>query len=250
MNLILENCPVCSSRHLHYSFTLKDHRVVRCDECALMMINPQPLNETLETIYGSDYFVFSHSDLGRIHADELKSSTANRYLNQLLSGDEDLTNKVLLEVGCGSGDFLVSAALQGLSVVGVEYSSHACETTHRKLAKNGAKFEIIQGDISIVENSSHLGKYDYVVFCDVIEHVRDPRYFIKVVNQLLKPGGKFFCAVPSLDSWSARLLKTNWMEFKLEHLFYFNAKNLKSIFFQEGFSDFTLIPSKKTLSIG
>jgi 2-polyprenyl-3-methyl-5-hydroxy-6-metoxy-1,4-benzoquinol methylase len=249
MNNTVEKCPVCSSRHLHYAFTLKAHRVVRCNECALMMLNPQPSDEVLESIYGSDYFVFSDNAQDRLHTDELKRSTANRYLDQFLSEDENLANKSLLEIGCGSGDFLVAAASKGLSVVGVEYSPYACQTTKQKLAGNDVKFEIIQGDISTVNEISHFGKYDYVVFCDVIEHVRDPQYFVKIVNKLLKPGGGFFCAVPSLDSWSAKLLKTNWMEFKLEHLFYFNTSNLKSLFFQGGFSDFSIIPSKKTLSI-
>jgi len=249
MKNTIGKCPVCSSRHLHYAFTLEDHRVVGCDDCDLMLINPQPTDEDLSRIYGSDYFVFSNDIEGQIHVNELKGSTAKRYLDQLLNGDKDLKGKTLLEIGCGSGDFLVAAASKGLKVVGVEYSPHACQATQRKLAQDGYQFEIIQGDISKVDNSLHFDKYDYLVFCDVIEHVRDPRYFVKIVNKLLKPGGKFFCAVPSLDSWSAKLLKTNWMEFKLEHLFYFNKKNLKSLFFQEGFSDFDLAPSKKTLSI-
>ena len=242
-------CPVCNSKNLHYSFSLQDHRIVECDSCALMMINPQPTDHVLASIYGSDYFVFADSPEGRSHVNDLKRATAEGYLNHLVAKDADLLGRNLLEIGCGSGDFLAAALSKGMNVVGVEYSAHACQATHEKLDQIGGSFEIIQGDISRVDENSHFGKYDYVVFCDVIEHVRDPRYFVKIVNQLLKPGGKFFCAVPSLDSWSAKLLKTNWMEFKLEHLFYFNKKNLKSLFFQEGFSDFSLIPSKKTLSI-
>jgi len=46
-----------------------------------------------------------------------------------------------------------------------------------------------------------------------------------------------------------QLLKTNWMEFKLEHLFYFDTKNLRSILFQNGFSEFRSFPARKTLSM-
>jgi DNA-directed RNA polymerase subunit RPC12/RpoP len=52
-------CTVCGSRHLHYSFSLEQHRIVRCDDCGFMLINPQPSDEVLGQIYGSDY-LFCH----------------------------------------------------------------------------------------------------------------------------------------------------------------------------------------------
>ena len=42
-----------------------------------------------------------------------------------------------------------------------------------------------------------------------------------------QPGGVIFVATPSLDSWSARLLRERWMEFKAEHLFYFDSATLR-----------------------
>jgi len=214
-----------------------------------MLLNPQPSDEVLSNIYGNNYFIFSDSEEGQNHTNELKLATAKRYLNLLVRDEENFIGKKLLEIGSGSGDFLLAAASLGIEVVGVEYSKHACKTASNKLSKLDGKYEIIQGDISLLDNNIHYANYDFVVFCDVLEHVRDPRNFIKIVYKLLKPHGRIFCAVPSLDSWSAKLLKTDWMEFKLEHLFYFNTKNLRSLFFQEGFSNFEIMPSKKTLSI-
>jgi SAM-dependent methyltransferase len=243
-NNLINVCAVCGSRHLHYAFSLEEHRIVRCDDCGYMLINPQPTNEVLGQIYGNDYFVLSSDQEGTEHVAALKKSTADSYLDLLFPVDRKVTGS-LLEIGCGGGDFLSRAAVRGLKVTGIEYSAHACATARSKLDE--FQGEVIQGEISILEGQKEC--FDYIVFCDVLAYVRDPRIFLQTVFDLLKPNGSIFCVVPSLDSWSARLLKTNWMEFKLEHLSYFDTKSLRSLLFQEGFSEISHFPAKKTLSI-
>ena len=241
---MIKTCTICGSRHLHYAFSLEQHRIVRCDDCGFMLINPQPTNEVLAQIYGGYYFVLSSSTDGIDHVSELKKSTADRYLDMLLPATRGVSG-TLLEIGCGSGDFLSRAVARGLKVTGVEYSPHACATARTKL--DGDQGEVIQGEISVLAGQREL--FDYIVFCDVLEHVRDPRLFLQLVFELLKPNGQILCVVPALDSWSARLLETNWMEFKLEHLSYFDTKSLRSLLFQERFTEIRHFPAKKTLSL-
>jgi len=86
------------------------------------------------------------------------------------------------------------------------------------------------------------------VLADVIEHVRDPREFLAAVHRLLAPGGVILVATCSLDSWSARLLKTRWMEFKPEHLVYYGVRTLQSQLWQSGFEGVVTLPGLKSLS--
>lgn len=209
-----------------------------------MFLNPQPSDEILNQIYSDDYFVLSSSEEDAHHATHLKQSTADRYLDVLI-GDGNASSAALLEIGCGSGDFLQCAAARGMKVTGVEHSPYACGVARSKLKEGQG--EVIQGNIRVLSTKS--GVFDYIVFCDVLEHVRNPHAFLRTVFGLLKPDGSVLCIVPSLDSWPARLMKTNWAEFRLEHLFYFDIKNLRSIFFQNGFSDFRCFPAKKIISI-
>jgi 2-polyprenyl-3-methyl-5-hydroxy-6-metoxy-1,4-benzoquinol methylase/DNA-directed RNA polymerase subunit RPC12/RpoP len=236
-------CAVCGSRNIHYAFSLKEHRIVRCDNCGFMFFNPQPSNAVLSQIYSSNYFIALGKD-GSDHVEYLKESTADRYLNALL-GSDDVSSSTLLEIGCGRGEFLCRAAARGIKITGVELSEHACAEARSKLKEGQG--DVIQGEIDVFAGQKE--KFDYIVFCDVLEHVRDPHGFLRTVFNLLKPNGSMLCVVPSLDSWSARLLKTNWVGFKLEHLFYYNTKNLRSMLFQNGFSEFRHFPAKKTLSI-
>jgi 2-polyprenyl-3-methyl-5-hydroxy-6-metoxy-1,4-benzoquinol methylase len=243
-NKFTNTCLVCKSRHLYYSFSLFQHRIVQCNDCGLMLLNPQPSDEVLGKIYSDNYFVLSDQNQGISHVETLKKSTAARYLDQLIPNGIQ-AGASLLEIGCGSGDFLKVAAMRGLKVTGVEYSPYACDVARAKL--KGFNLKIYQGEINVLAGSKEC--FDYIVFCDVLEHVRDPRMFLKQVFELLKPNGEILCVVPSLDSWSARLLKTKWMEFKLEHLTYFDTKNLRSLLFQEKFSQIKHFSAKKTLSV-
>lgn len=242
---IRNDCAVCYSRHLHYAFSLEQQRIVRCDDCGFMLINPQPINDGLAHKYnGGDNFALSSEQEEADHVAAFKKSTANSYLDLLFQGETTVSGS-LLEIGCGNGDFLSCAAARGLKVTGVEYSPHACATARCKLEEFQA--EVIQGEISALAGQKEC--FDYIVFFDVLDHVRDPRLFLQAVFDLLKPDGSIFCVVPTLDSWSARVFKTNWMEFKLENFSYFDTKTLRSLLFQEGFSEIKHFSAKNTLSI-
>ncbi len=240
---ISRECTVCHSRHIYYAFTKDNNRIVCCYICGFVFINPLPSSEMLSTIYDEQYFVVASSTNGINHTSDLKKSTAALYLDTLIGKDHKASG-TLLEIGCGNGDLLSVAAERGLCVTGVEFSPVACETARCKLKNHNG--QIIQGEITALADQKEC--FDYIICNNVLEHVRDPRFFLQTVYELLKHDGRLFCVVPSLDSWSAKLLKTNWMEFKTEHLSYFDTKNLGSILFQEGFSEIKHFPAQKILS--
>ena len=76
-------CSVCGSVRLSYSFSLQSHRVMHCEDCALMFLNPQPSDAELATIYSAEYFLGHDTEEGRRDASELKRATARQYLAEL-----------------------------------------------------------------------------------------------------------------------------------------------------------------------
>jgi len=217
---------------------------VRCDDCGLLLTNPQPSNDELGRIYASDYFLRGRSETNQGAVERLKSRTAGLYLD-LIERYRGESGGRLLEVGSGEGDFLVSAIERGFKVTGVEYSEHACAVASKKVAPRCPP-EIICGEITDV---SGMGVYDVCVLSDVIEHVRNPRHLLERVHELLCPGGTIFIATPSLDSWSARLLKNRWMEFKPEHLFYFDSSTLQTLLLDCGYRHIIEQPGIKALNV-
>ena len=114
----------------------------------------------------------------------------------------------------------------------MEYSRDACAVARAKLSTQSG-WDVICGE---VEDIPSKGIYDICVLSDVIEHVRNPRALLERVHELLQPDGIILIATPSLNSWSARLLRSKWMEFKVEHLFYFNSSTLQSLLIDCGFA--------------
>lgn len=212
-----------------------------------MGISPQPSDETLKKIYGAEYFPLSRTPEGENHSRFLKYATAQHYLDVL---EEDLKRSGrpvqgvrLLEIGIGFGDFLEAATHRGYDVTGIEYSEAAAERARLRL---GQSVRIIRGEVSDLPDSEC---FDVIIFNDVLEHVRDPLDFLGKVHKALHEDGVIFCAIPSLDSTTAKLQGADWVEFKLEHLFYFNDANARRLLVKTGFEDITVLPARKTLSL-
>ena len=235
------DCPVCASRRLGYAFSHAGYRIARCTDCGVMFSNPQPTDEQLTEIYNADYFLGAGSADGQAATREMKRATARLYLEEINRYCGAASGR-LLEVGCGDGDFLVEAEAAGFQVTGVELAAPACEQARVRL-KSG---EVICG---LLESSGlPEEQFDLCVLSDVIEHVRDPLAFLANVRRLLKPNGAIFIATPSLASWSAKLLRQNWMEFKPEHLTYFDPKTLETALFRTGYHEVIVQPGWKILS--
>ncbi|MBF0496847.1 MAG: glycosyltransferase [Deltaproteobacteria bacterium] len=243
-DLLVKVCPCCNNNKLYYLFSIRDtHRVVMCQDCGLLLLNPQPSDEELDAIYGPEYFLGNSLENGTDHQSRLKQATAVNYLN-LLARYRGASGGELLEVGPGQGNFLAAAASQGYNVTGLEYSSCACDVIRSNLQGRG---RVICGEIDQLSDEQE--KYDVCILSDVIEHTRDPRSLLHNIHRLLKPGGVIFASTPSTDSWPAKLMKTRWMEFKIEHLFYFSRDNLESLLFRCGFHQMITVPAVKSLSL-
>lgn len=238
-------CTICSGPRLYYVFSLKEgYRVVRCHDCDFMTLSPQPTDQQLAEIYSADYFLSDKDGVTEEHFRELKQSTAKSYLKLIEKYMAGRPQGTLLEIGCGEGDFLIQAEACGFQVSGVEYNPHVVERLKKKLNSTA---KIYCGEIDVLEGQRAL--YDVCILSDVIEHVRDPRDFLAKIRRLLKDDGILFIACPSLDSWSAKILKERWMEFKPEHIHYFSSKTLQSLLFHMGFGEMVELPGQKTLSL-
>ncbi len=98
----------------------------------------------------------------------------------------------VLEVGCGLGDTLTSIKFRypKSDVRGVEIVD--------KVAKLGnSKIEIVSGDIEKLELPPDM-KFDYVIFADVLEHLRDPEDVLKKISKSLKKDGFIITSIPNL----------------------------------------------------
>jgi 2-polyprenyl-3-methyl-5-hydroxy-6-metoxy-1,4-benzoquinol methylase len=228
---------------MYYAFSHHGYRVVRCADCRLLMLNPQPSDDELIAIYTAEYFLGDDTPAGHARVSDMKAATARSYLEQIRRYRGRQGGR-LLEIGCGQGEFLLEAQQLGYAVTGVEVSADAARRARQRLGGGN----IVCGEIDSVACAEH--SFDVCVLADVIEHIRDPMAFLRTIRRLLKPNGLVFIATPSVDSWSARLLRQNWMEFKPEHLVYFDANTIQNALFRAGFDQVVVQPGWKVLNLG
>lgn len=238
-------CPICSQpgpRRSHSLALANDYGVWLCPHCGAGHLRPQPSDEVLGQIYSASYFLGERTTEGESRVAALKRATAELYFSSLREIIGDRTGD-LLEIGCGSGDFLLAAQSRGWRVRGLEISKHAAATANARLGQPLV-------DVGTVEQTPlTFASCDVAVFLDVVEHVRNPHYFLTQIYNALRPGGVAFIVTPSLDSWSAKLMGRTWMEYKPEHLYYFGTRSISIALTQTGFSDVVVRNNPKILSI-
>jgi SAM-dependent methyltransferase len=93
------------------------------------------------------------------------------------------------------------------------------------------------------------GPFDVCVLSDVIEHARDPKTLLEGVARMLARNGTLLISTPSVAHWSARILGRHWMEFKEEHLFYFDPRTTQRLLDRCGYDHVVIRPSLKRLNL-
>jgi len=97
----------------------------------------------------------------------------------------------VLDAGCGNGFFAKQLRERGFDVVGMDLEESGVEHA-RKLCPD-VHFEVasVYDDIA-----ARFGQFDAVVSLEVIEHLYDPRAFVRRVRECLRPAGLFILSTP------------------------------------------------------
>lgn len=106
----------------------------------------------------------------------------------------------VLDVGCSTGYFgeaLIN--LKECDVWGVDIDEADIKEAQKRLTK------ALVLDINDTKTYSKLGKFDVIIFADVLEHLIDPRTTLKNVKKLLNPDGRVIFSIPHMAHSSVRL---------------------------------------------
>jgi 2-polyprenyl-3-methyl-5-hydroxy-6-metoxy-1,4-benzoquinol methylase len=241
--LSMQACEVCESSDFRPMFDKADHHFVRCAICGLERIDPQPSDETLARIYGAHYY-----DAWGLHDDEatvaaLKKGTFRFVLGKL---PPPARGAKLLDCGAATGFLLEVARDLGYDPYGVELSEFGAKAIADKLGAD----HVHQGELAGARfPAAGKGDFAVVTMCDYIEHVRDPKQTLALARALLGPGGVLAITTPDAGSPSRKVLRTGWTHYKVEHLFYFNQRNLRRLFEDTGFRSVSFHTLWKSLTL-
>lgn len=139
----------------------------------------------------------------------------------------------VLDIGCGAGTLDFYLANKGYQVTGVDISETAirsCRETAKNLGIKNADFKVLDFPDETPE-----GKYDAVLFFEVIEHLADDNKALKRIYSLLKPGGILFLSTPSKNAPLYKLGLTKRFDKEVGHLRRYSDQGLSSMLKESGF---------------
>ena len=219
---------------------VKDHSVsneifelYKDEKYDLLVTAPQPIGENLEKYYESDDYI-SHTDGKRSAFEKLYQFIKNIALKNKLQ----LLNRVhqnkgnLLDIGAGTGDFLLFAKNNGWHTIGIEPSEKAKAIAKKK-------------GIAFANSTQNLEDHSFEVITmwHVLEHVPNVENQIKELKRLLKPKGTIIIAVPNFNSFDAKHYGQFWAAFDVpRHLWHFSKTAIKTLFIEEKLQLVEILP--------
>lgn len=148
----------------------------------------------------------------------------------------------LLDVGCGSGAFLVKMRRLGWLVEGVEVDPAAVAQARSQ------GLEVHCGTLE--EQCYPDGAFDAITLFHVIEHVHEPVQLLAECWRLLKRGGRLMVMAPNTASWGHKIFRENWRELDPpRHLYLFSRKSMGLLAIKAGISG-TLIYTHVSMASG
>jgi 2-polyprenyl-3-methyl-5-hydroxy-6-metoxy-1,4-benzoquinol methylase len=260
------SCPICGrlSGDLLYVDLVDELENVpgvwgahRCSECACVFLNPRPTSNAIGRTYSS-YYTHARGSPEHVadNGTSLMWGLANGYLNSTYGSTRRPALKagryllpialpirqqldffyrnlprvpgMLLDVGCGNGLFLLRAKAAGWAVTGIDPDAGAV------MAAQLDGLNVFKGTLGDL-NFDHA--FDVVTASHVIEHVHDPRSFVRSIFSVLQDGGSLWLTTPNVRSIGHKFFGKYWRGLEPpRHLTIFSKKALRRLLESEGYT--------------
>ena len=250
----LEKCEICGNDSFKFLFKQKDKNMgfdqkfslFACKSCDSIFLNPVLSYQELEKYYSSGrYYSLEKIKnknnskkikfklmLYKIYFDFKKRHIFKRFIFSPLKFNLQGTiidkNKRLLDIGCGSGQFLYEMQVLGLNVQGIEPGNFDQEGNKKY------KLRIKKSDL--INTNYPRESFHIITMNHVLEHLNKPQENIKEVYRILKKDGIFMVAVPNNRSLAYKIFGKNWHQLDVpRHLINYSDKSLKILLEKNGF---------------
>jgi SAM-dependent methyltransferase len=228
----MNKCPLCDSTNheLVFNNSRGNKRLDNyiCDSCGFVYTYPRLSNEEIDKLYINGGFSVEarkapEPDLSKFIQTETWALERVHFLEKKLP-DFFLTAHRCLEIGCGTGSFLWLLKSRNQIAKGIEPDSTFVNVAKRRYG--------IDVESLLFDDFSSTVKYDLVCNFHVIEHVLDPRTFVKNMYRVLEDEGVIYIECPSIDNIYTNDLNTFFWDV---HVNTFSNINLPWLLESEGF---------------
>lgn len=185
----------------------------------MLVTSPEPTS--LKKYYDSDVYI-SHTDSKKSIVDKIYQTVKSYSLRKkvLLLNSFNASEKKLLDIGAGTGDFLLAAKNRNWNVDGVEPNIVARNNANKK------GIPLYDGLQKVLNK-----KYQVITLWHVLEHLPDLENQIEKIVSLLDKNGTLVIAVPNFKSYDAEHYGKYWAAYDVpRHLWHFSKKSIEKLF--------------------
>jgi 2-polyprenyl-3-methyl-5-hydroxy-6-metoxy-1,4-benzoquinol methylase len=199
----------------------------RCQACELVRVDPRLDDAVLSRLYDEDFYFstgWALQGIAELVIRQIQRTRQRRVQRFVRSGS-------LLDVGSGDGRFVQHMANEGWLATGIDFSPAAQALAQAR----GSRGRFLYG--SLFDHEFEPASIDAVTLWQVLEHIGEPREFLKRTHKLMRPGGVFVAAVPNIDGLSARLAGDRWWGLDVpRHLVHYTPRTLCAALVHTGFT--------------
>ncbi len=230
VRIVVQNCPACGSNKYEKVLNTSDYLVsgesfdiMECDNCSLRFTSPIPNEEDIGKYYKSDKYI-SHAKRVTSTFDivyKIVRRFTLRSKQKIVKRIAPKQNGALLDIGCGTGEFLKTMKQSGWAITGVEVSKEA-----RELAEVNTD-SIIMNPIEYFNSEQ---KYDVITLWHSLEHLHELEKYLNKISISLNTYGVVIIAVPNYKSLDAKYYQQDWAAYDVpRHLYHFSFEAMMKL---------------------
>ena len=252
----VEACELCGEpvRDVRTAISANGFDSVVCSNCGLVFLNPRPREQALGGLYTDTYYAYRVPDResakqrikdeclldlgGYPHRRRPLWLAASSAMVRAVRGGQ--TSVVIpyrgdvhgapriLDIGCGSGDFLLWARKAGWEPDGLD----VVETAVLRAREQG--LDVFHGTIGQAGYDDNF--FDTIHSDNAFEHMHHPLAALRETRRILKPDGLFVICVPNFEGSCAKLLGPYWNLLCVpHHMYQFTTATLTAMLGKAGF---------------
>ena len=230
-------CILCGATRFKAAMDCGAFGFVRCEACSLVQANPQPDAAAVAARYreshGKDYLAYelaNEAPFLRLQELALKDAGIDEIEESAIAASRRRGEAAprVLDVGCAVGALLVFLRGRGWNGTGVELS-----TNQANYARDVRGLDV--RDVRIEDARFPGGSFDLVHASHLIEHLNDPRSFVREAYRILAHEGRLIVTTPNVGGLQARLFGASWRSAIFDHLYLFSLRTLTALLESEGF---------------
>ena len=195
-------------------------RNVMCKRCGLVYVSPRLTKPELDRFYAKDYRKI-YGGGASLEAEKRHAGTATNILHNIFyapSLEFASKNRRILDIGCSTGELLVSFRLMWpdcAEAYGIEPNAEYCKKAQE------ADLNVLN---TTIEDYNPDIRFDIITMLNTLEHVFSPTAVLQKIHSLLNDGGHVLVSVPNLLSTSINIPVDAFLS--NAHLFNFTAATL------------------------